>query len=295
MGQYRLFAMSRTNNYSESNIFLSPSITRIQCDLSLRDTAELSEPIDVVIHAAGQAHMSYAAKNHPCFINNNVTATRNLLNILEKHPIKKVIYLSTVAVLNPTEDIYAQTKWETEQLVVKYCHDRNINYICLRPVAIYGEGDTKGNVYKLIRQLEKGFFPLINGGENKKDLLYVGNLVETVVRTLESSTWDNQLLIIKNRESVTLSEFCHMLQKKLGSKAVFISIPGWVIKGVITVLNHIGIARLAHVNTKSIDRLSRDVVFDDLSQLNRELLRRQTCGVFESIQKVCQWYKNQNT
>lgn len=73
---------------------------------------------------------------------------------------------------------YGQSKWEAEQRLAEVLADA-VPHVTLRPSVIYGPGD-RGNFARLIAAVQRGSFPVVDGGGARKNTLYVRNLAETL-------------------------------------------------------------------------------------------------------------------
>jgi len=249
-------------------------------------------PFEVLIHAAGQAHIAQNLETRDQFINNNVVATTNALLLAKKTGCQRFIFISSIAVLGDADNIYANTKGQAEQLVKEYCRSNAMTYSIIRPVVVYGEDDIKGNMNKLIRQLSRGFFPLFNKGNTRKDILYIGNLCEVVVRVINSRKWDNMELNIRNNEVLTLRQTCDIICKALKKQCIFISMPIMFLNFSIVILHLVQFfGMLSNLNAKSIQSLIMEVSVD-IDENNSELLRNLPFTSEESLIRTAKLYDN---
>ena len=96
----------------------------------------------------------------------NVTATEHIMQAALQHNVERVVHCSTCGVhghikqppadeTTPVEpeDIYQETKWQGEQVAMRYYHEHQLPVTVVRPVGIYGPGDTRMlKMYKLVQQ-----------------------------------------------------------------------------------------------------------------------------------------------
>lgn len=111
---------------------------------------EAMKGIDIVIHMAAVVFEKKEIQDRI-----NVEGTKNVVEACRKNKIKKLIYLSSVAVVYGKETSnynYSFTKKKAEELVL----NAKLNSIILRPSLIYGKGSRLTNIIKLIR-----IFPII--------------------------------------------------------------------------------------------------------------------------------------
>jgi nucleoside-diphosphate-sugar epimerase len=130
----------------------------------------------------------------------NVRATENVVQACERFHVARLVHVSTPAVYFdlsaregirerdplPTEPIndYARTKLEAED-VVRRAARRGLETVIVRPRAIYGPGDTT-ILPRVVDALERGLFPILDGGRSLVDLTFIDDAVESLVCALRS-------------------------------------------------------------------------------------------------------------
>lgn len=144
--------------------------------------------VDVVIHLAAK-HRFFGITEEE-FRSVNVNGTDTILRAARETGLKDFIFYSSVAVYGdqqlPTTDEtttlatlpYGLTKLEGERLAkvwVKENDERRA--LIIRPTVVYGPRN-RGNMFRLIRQIESGFFLPVGDGNNIKSVAYVENLVD---------------------------------------------------------------------------------------------------------------------
>lgn len=247
--------------------------------------------IDVVIHAAGQAHIVQNDETKPLFYRNNVQATDNILNTALKLNAKRFIYLSTVAVTNNDEnDYYASSKKEAENHIVRFCSQHNIPYTIIRPVVVYGENDIKGNFYKMISQMRKGFFPLVNNGKTKKDILYVRNLSFIISEIIKFQQFNNQILIAKDNKSLNFKDICLLIKRDI-QDCKLIPIPLLFINSIASIISLCNSIGLKSPNANSIKKLCVDSNFS-INSNNQRLLDKNPFSSALGIANTINWVIN---
>jgi len=164
----------------------------VRGDVRDRETvAHAMAGCQAVLHLAA-AHHDYglsAATYHSV----NVTGTDVVIETMEREGIRSLAFLSTAAVYgsatgrrtertptNPTSP-YGVTKLEAEGRLVRWAAngpDRSL--LVLRPTVVFGP-ENYANMFTLIRQIDRGRFPLVGSGTNHKSLAYVANLVAALL------------------------------------------------------------------------------------------------------------------
>jgi 2-alkyl-3-oxoalkanoate reductase len=160
--------------------------------LSLTDAYRAMEGIEVVYHLA--AEMKGTA---PTVFANTVVASRNILEAIIRHRVRRVVLVSSICVYGvahlprktvvteDTEletqperrDAYAFAKIRQEKLFQQYRRNHSFELVILRPGVIYGEGRTE---LPSRAGLRLGPLLLQIAAQNRLPLTYVSNCVTAV-------------------------------------------------------------------------------------------------------------------
>lgn len=151
----------------------------------LTDAADVREAVkgcDRVIHAA--ANTSQHQVGYKGFETANVLGTLNILNACMRFAVERLIFISTANTLgfgslqNPgNEDnqpsplflrsFYARSKYEAQQLVMRYVNDKHLDAIVVNPTFMLGPYDVKpgsGRIILMHYRRQSAFVP--RGGKN---------------------------------------------------------------------------------------------------------------------------------
>ena len=127
----------------------------------------------------------------------NVQGAVNVCKAARKHNISKIIFTSSVAIYGfaPADtdesgkpnyfNDYGRTKYLAEG-VYKEWHAEDPNsrtLVVIRPTVIFGEGN-RGNVYNLLKQIASQRFVMFGGGNNRKSMAYIENVVAFIEYSL---------------------------------------------------------------------------------------------------------------
>lgn len=168
------------------------------CDVSDLSSIENSFNGDVIINLAAVHRDDIKPKS--LYEQVNVDGARNICNIAEHRNISRIIFVSSVAVYgfakpnadentlpNPFNE-YGKTKLEAEKVFKDWFDEdpQNRSLTIIRPTVVFGEKN-RGNVYNLLYQLNKSFFPMIGSGENIKSIAYVDNVASFIKYSLKFS------------------------------------------------------------------------------------------------------------
>jgi len=127
----------------------------------------------------------------------NVGGAENVVAAARQAGCRRIIFTSSVAVypLNTrevTEDCaprpynrYGESKLEAEQVFRQWAENTaGASLAIVRACVVFGEGN-RGNVYNLLRQIQRRRFVMIGSGQNRKSMAYVGNLTRFLAACLE--------------------------------------------------------------------------------------------------------------
>jgi nucleoside-diphosphate-sugar epimerase len=152
--------------------------------------------VDAVVHAAGIAHR-YGPIPSEELHRVNVQGTRNVGSLAADLNAKHLVLISSVLVYGSfdspdpidesapcrPEDGYAASKLDAERMAVAVCTELGMDLTLLRPAPIVGEG-SRGNFARLIRAIDRGRFLWVGKGQNKKCIIYVGDVARAVSTVL---------------------------------------------------------------------------------------------------------------
>jgi GlcNAc-P-P-Und epimerase len=243
----------------------------IVCDLS-KSSPNVDRDIDVIIHAAGKAHVyPQTVAEKQAFYDVNVAGTEHLLAALAYKQIKKFVFISSVSVygLEKGEMInedaallgstpYAKSKIQAEDLVISWCNQKKIPYLILRLPLVVGPNPL-GNLAKMVKAIQHGFYVRIAKGNAKKSMVLASDVADLILHWIESPASTSGTYNLTDGHHPTFYELEERLKVHLG-KTWIPTIPSFV----ATMLGKIG-DRLSFfpVNTGTIQKITHTFTFSD--------------------------------
>jgi UDP-glucose 4-epimerase len=210
----RVLIVDNLSTGYKSNI--NPKAKFYQTDISdignLRKIFGKERP-DKVIHAAAQIKVLFSVSNPVYDAKINIIGGLNILECCRKFKVKKIVYLSTGGALygnpryvpadekHPIRPIspYGLSKYVLEQYLSLYKILYGIDFISLRFSNVYGPRDCiqSGHVIPLfIHSMINNKVPIITGdGTQGRDFIYVGDVVDAVMLSLNKNTKEKFLNI----------------------------------------------------------------------------------------------------
>ncbi len=220
---YEIFCLVR--NYKKAKALEPLGVKLIYADTAREHTlSKISRyNIDVIFHTSGcvggDKELLYKA---------NVLSTENICRLALNLNVKRLIYLSSVAVVsgNPdiplTEDlpykatnIYGESKIQAEKKILGF-RDKGLKVVILRPCMVYGEGEPHllGRLCFLIKHR---LFPLIDNGKKKLHLVYVKNVVDAVIHSLKKDEFLEGSFFVADNEVLTVKEIFDIIAKAINA------------------------------------------------------------------------------
>lgn len=204
------------------------------------DIPQLPECYDIVLHAAGKAHIYPKTEaERQVFYDVNLKGTIHLCDALERVGLPKAfIFISTLNVygdepgnMNTEDDRplvgsspYADSKIQAEEYLTKWCMKNNVVLTILRPALLAGKG-APGNLGAMINGIRTGAYLSIAGGKAKKSVLMVDDIAHLVPLVAEKGGTYN----VCDDYNPSFGELEATIAKQLGKRKP-ISIPYWMAK-----------------------------------------------------------------
>lgn len=204
-----------------------PGLSIVSGPLTEREIAgKLPPGCDTVIHLAGAVQ----GPNTEAVLDSNVVTTRNVLDVMEKHGIPRLIFMSTAAVwsdtagtrlsemtvANPTT-LYGYAKLAAERLIADaVAQDKIACAVVLRCNNTYGPGGVQGAVWSFLTRLRSGLPVQIQGdGQQLREPLYVTDLVDLLLKAASKERGLHSFGI-SGPEAMTIIAMAEALAKVLG-------------------------------------------------------------------------------
>lgn len=207
---------------------------------SITDWSDTLQGVDIIIHLAAKVHVMEGNVSLEEFCDVNSTATKNLAEQAAEQGVKRFIFLSSIKVngeftlkgqpftedyVHQLEDFYAQSKKYAEQNLLEIGQKTNMDVVILRPSLIFGPG-VKANFLKMIQWVDKGLPLPFAGINNKRNFIFIENLVSSIIAVMSAPNAANQTYLVADNEAWSLSELLTVLALEMNKKARLFKIPG---------------------------------------------------------------------
>jgi len=208
---------------------INHSIDWVECDiLDLLSLDKAFEGVTHVVHCA--AIISFDNSIDPQMHQVNIEGTQNILALCQKHNIKKLVYISSVAALGraaKANTISENTKWESSSLNTAYAsskylaelevwraQEEGLSTVILNPSVIIGPGNWKSSSLHLFAHVKKEnpLYPI--GSINYVDVRDVANITN---HFLFDATQGERFIL--NAGLVSYKTLFGLIAKSLNKKA----------------------------------------------------------------------------
>ena len=218
----------------------------VNVDLSLMNNnlIDVFSPADVVIHLAASPGVRQSMKTPEPYMQNNIHAFANVIDLCHCARIGKFIYASSSsvygdvitngAIIPLTEDmdtnhpqsVYSMTKKSNELLAYVYSSAFGIKTIGLRLFSVYGPFGRIDMAPWIFAQsiLENKVITLYDEGKMIRDFTYIDDVTSAITAVLEQDIDKNYSIYnVGSSNPHSVITLLHTIEHKLGIKANYIS------------------------------------------------------------------------
>jgi len=293
----RAAVRARPEESEKCRVELAPSVRVAEVNGSTDWHTALDE-IDFVVHLAAQVHvMRPAGGNMAGYRRVNVEGTAKLAHDAAAHGIKRFVFLSSVKVhgerisdrpftegdIAHPEDAYGISKWEAEQALAQIAKETGMEVVVLRAPLVYGPG-VKANFLRLMRLVARGVPLPFASVTNLRSVLYVGNLVDAIITSLEAPAAAGKTYLVSDDEDVSTPDLIRALAGALEVPVRLFPCPVAVLRaGADVVGRGDEMARL--VGSLQVDS----------SRIRSELGWRPRYSLAEGLRETARWFRDADT
>ncbi len=265
-----VIGIDNINDYYDVNLKLArldrikdhPGFTEARFDIKERElVAELfkKHKPQRVVNLAAQAGVRYSIENPHAYVDSNLVGFTNILEGCRHNDVEHLVYASSSSVygintlmpysehhaVNHPVSLYAASKKANELMAHTYSHLYGIPSTGLRFFTVYGPwGRPDMAFFKFTQKILAGEpIDVFNYGKHRRDFTYIDDIVEGVIRVLDTTAqtnpdWDSdnpdpasakiapyKLYNIGNNEPVELMHYIDVLEKCIGKKAEMNMLP----------------------------------------------------------------------
>ena len=167
---------------------------------------------DIVINLVGVLHESGGES----YFNSHVTGIKNISELSTKYGIKELLHVSSIGADTNSVSKYQSTKGEGEKILLENFPKAKI----VRPSIVFGPDDGFFSVQSKIVKLSP-VVPMFGGGANKFQPVYVKDLVEGIIKLLNSKNDHGKIYEFGGPDIMTMKDVYELILKTLKIKKTF--------------------------------------------------------------------------
>ena len=252
--------------------------------------------IDMVVHAAGRAHILKEAAVDPEaeFMRVNAEGTAALVAAAVAAGVRRFVYLSSIGVLGGgsaerpfdatsvprPHNSYARSKLAGE-IATRSVAATQLEVVVLRLPLVYGAG-VRANFLRLLRAIDSGWPLPLGAVKNRRSLLSVWNLCDLVVNVLLNPAAPGGTWMVSDGEDLSTPELIRRIGDAMRRRPWLVPVPVGLIRcvGALTGRRAV-IAQLCGSLTL------------DLSPARQQLDWSPPLSVDESLRRTVDWFLTQ--
>ncbi|MBX3650334.1 MAG: SDR family oxidoreductase [Burkholderiales bacterium] len=250
--------------------------------------------VNCVVHLVARTHVLDDPSTDPLaeYRRINVAATEHLARQAARSGVRRFVFLSSIKVNGEStaarpfserddprpEDAYGISKREAEDLLRAIGSETGMEIVILRPPLVYGPG-VKGNFLQLLKAVAKGLPLPLASIDNRRSLVYVGNLVDAIIACIREPAAADKTFLVSDGEDLSTPEMIRRLAAAMGRPPRRLPCPPALLALAARLLGHEAAFR----------RLSGSLAVDS-SLLRKTLGWQPRYSVNQGFSETVQWY-----
>lgn len=234
----------------------------------------------------------------------NYLGTKNMLAAALKQKVQRFVHCSSVCVLgfsdmSPLDENrpyapsscspYSITKCEAEKTALDY-YKKGLPVTVVRPAQVYGPRSV-GTMGLAFEWIQRGFFPLIDGGKALLQPVYVQDIVDAMILAAETDKALGQVYNIAGEEIISFKHFFQIIADALGvdppkrkiSRRVM-----WIFGYLLELKSRIFGGKVIFTRYR-VQCATRNMIYD-ISKAREELDFNPKVGIEEGVRRTAEWY-----
>lgn len=205
------------------------------------DWTEALRGCDVVVHAAGRAHVLNEQEADPLaqFREINVEGTLALARQAVEMGVRRFIFISSIGVNgsetfpgNPfheatdprPQQAYARSKLEAEQALQELLSGHPMEWVIIRPPLVYAH-DAPGNFARLLGLVSRRIPLPLGRVNNARSMIALQNLVSFLALCIRHPAAANEVFVIADGEDISTARLVELLADGMGYRARLLPVP----------------------------------------------------------------------
>lgn len=248
--------------------------------------------VDVAVHLAARVHVMRDT-DPTAYARANVEGSRRLAEAAAAAGVKRLVFVSSVKAMGEADrtprpwreedpcrpqDEYGRSKLAAERAIAEAARLHGMETVVLRPPVVYGPGVT-ANIFTLFRLVDRGWPLPLGSVDNRRSLIYVGNLVHALVTAAEHPKAAGETFLVSDGQDLSTPELIRAIGRALGKSARLFPLSPGLLRGVAGCLGR----------SAEADRLLDSLVVDSM-RIRRRLGWEPPVLLEEGLARTAEWY-----
>lgn len=251
---------------------------------------------EVVIHLAAHVHVMHgrpggmAADFDPV----NVAGSEHLARAAARTGVRRFVFLSSVKVNGESTtgrafvesdpaapaDAYARSKADAERRLTAIAAETGMELVIVRPPLVYGPG-VKANFLELLRAVDAGLPLPFASIDNRRSLVYVGNLVDALESCMSHPAAAKRTFFVSDGRDVSTPQLVREIAAALGKRPLLLPFPPSLLRGVGKLVGR----------AEQVDRLTGSLQVD-ITAIEATLAWRPRISLRQGLEQTVAWYRS---
>jgi nucleoside-diphosphate-sugar epimerase len=194
---------------------------------------------DAVMNLAARAGVRYSMENPHIYMSTNAQGTLNILELMKKHSVKKLVLASTSSLyagqempfletlpVNEPISPYAATKKAAESMAYTYHHLYGIDVSVVRYFTVYGPGSRPDMAqFRFMKWIDEGkAIQLFGDGTQSRDFTYVDDIALGSILALKEVGFE-VINLGGGNNPISINQMIQTLSKYLKKEAIIENLP----------------------------------------------------------------------
>jgi NADH dehydrogenase len=208
---------------------VEPQIEIVKGDVTRPESlTEWMKDVDVVIHLVAIA----IEKGKRTYELLNTQGTINVVEEAKKAGVRRFINMCQNGAYPDVKSRFLRSKGIAQEYVAK----SGLDWSAVRPSVIWGPQDEFANVQARLIKMTPFIFPIVGDGKAQFQPVYVGDVVEAMVRCVEDDSTIGKEYELGGPEVLTYEEIVDRVLAALGTKRIKVKVPVALLRPAVAIL-----------------------------------------------------------
>ncbi|HRE46239.1 MAG TPA: complex I NDUFA9 subunit family protein [Aggregatilineales bacterium] len=190
--------------------------------------AEWMEGVDTVIHLVAIA----IEKGKNTYEAINYQGTVNIVEAAKRAGVRRFINMCQNGAYADVKSPFLRSKGRAQEYVAK----SGLDWSAVRPSVIWGPQDEFANVQARLIKMTPFIFPIVGDGKAQFQPVYVGDVVEAIVKCLDDEATIGAEFELGGAEVLTYSDIVERVLKALGTRRARVKLPVGLLRPAVALM-----------------------------------------------------------